>query len=423
MRIAIIAEVFLPKVDGVVMRTMRLLEHLDEAGDEVVVFCPQAEDCEHPTIPTVSFPSFSCVAYPEYRIGLPSMRLVEAIEEFSPDVIHFLNPFAFGFRCYDVLHQERVAIPTVFSFHTLYGEFVKQYPVLRGLSRPLWRLTRTYHNRADVNLTVSSILRNDLEQRGFKRVRTWPPAVDTELFHPRQKSEAMRRRLTSGEATRPLLLTVSRLAAEKNVGFLARVIERFPEARLAIVGDGPDRHRLERMFAGTGTTFTGYLRGRDLAEAYATADLFVYGSETETMGNVVIEAMSSGLPVVVPEAGGIPSLLTHGESGLLYRPGDVDAAVASVAKLLNDPGLRQLIGNRARDHVEHCGWRTSVNEVKNSYREAIKQFELTPARPSGAHWCASMAVTSLVFAFRCGSWLRRDWGRPASSLATQPSNA
>jgi glycosyltransferase involved in cell wall biosynthesis len=423
MRVAIIAEVFLPKVDGVVMRTMRLLEHLKEAGDEVVVFCPHAENCEHPTIPTVSFPSFSCVAYPEYRIGLPSVRLVNEIEEFSPDVIHFLNPFAFGFRCYDFLHRQRVAIPTVFSFHTLYGEFVKQYPVLRGLSHPLWRLTRTYHNRADVNLTVSSILRKDLEQRGFKRVRTWPPAVDTEWFHPQQKSEAMRRRLTSGEANRPLLLTVSRLAAEKNVGFLARVIKHFPNARLAIVGDGPDRARLERKFAGTGTTFTGYLRGRDLAQAYATADLFVYGSETETMGNVVMEAMSSGLPVVVPEAGGIPSLLKDGESGLLYRPGNVDAAVARVAKLLDDPVLRQSLGDHARDRVERCGWRSSVNEVRNTYREAIEQFELAPAEDSGTHWYSSMAVTSLVFAFRCGSWLRGDWGRQGSSLTTYPSNA
>jgi hypothetical protein len=165
------------------------------------------------------------------------------------------------------------------------------------------------------------------------------------------------------------------------------------------------------------------LRGHDLATAYATADLFVYGSETETMGNVVMEAMSSGLPVVVPNAGGIPSLLKDGESGLLYRPGDHDAAAAGVAKLLEDPALRQSIGDHAREHVERCGWRTSVNEVRNSYREAIEQFGLAPARPSQTHWCSSMAVTSLVFTFRCGSWLRGDWGRPASSLATNPSNA
>ena len=265
MRVAIIAEVFLPKIDGVVMRTLRLLEHLTEAGDEVVVFCPDAEDCQHPSIRTVSFPSFPCVAYPEYRIGVPSERLIEVIREFVPDVIHFLNPFAFGFRCHDVLARQRMSIPTVFSFHTLYGEFVKQYPVLRKLSRPLWHLTRNYHNCADVNLTVSSILRAELEQRGFDRVRTWPPAVDTQLFHPKRMSESMRYRLTSGEPESPLLLTVSRLAVEKNVDFLAKVIERFPGTRLAIVGDGPDRARLDapvrrkqhdvhRLPEGTGTS-------------------------------------------------------------------------------------------------------------------------------------------------------------------------
>src|SRR5207253_4845654 len=131
-------------------------------------------------------------------------------------------------------------------------------------------------------------------RRGFERVELWPPAVDSDLFHPRRQSEAMRTRLLGGRSDRRLLLTVSRLAPEKNVGFLAEVLKAIPDACLAIVGDGPARADLERRFQGTDARFVGYLKGEQLAAAYASADAFIYASETETMGNVVLEAMACG---------------------------------------------------------------------------------------------------------------------------------
>ena len=134
----------------------------------------------------------------------------------------------------------------------------------------------------------------ELIQRGFRRVELWPPAVDSDLFNSGRRSDAMRSRLTGGQPNKRLLLTVSRLAPEKNVGFLADVMRQLPETCLAIVGDGPDRPALERQFAGTDTRFIGYLKGTELAAAYASADAFLYASETETMGNVVLEAMACG---------------------------------------------------------------------------------------------------------------------------------
>ena len=213
-------------------------------------------------------------------------------------MIHYINPFAFGFRCYDVLRKARFQVPTVFSFHTLYGEFVKQYRGLKPLSTVLWWLTREYHNRADLNLTVSGAMQQELVRRGFRCVELWPPAVDSDLFHPRHESAAMRARLSGGRLDRRLLLTVSRLAPEKNVGFLAEVIKQTPNACLAVVGDGPNRAALESRFAGTDSQFLGYLKGKELAAAYASADVFVYASETETMGNVILEAMACGRAVV-----------------------------------------------------------------------------------------------------------------------------
>ncbi len=201
MRIAIISEVFLPKVDGVVNRTLNLIRELPRLGDELLLVCPRAPGCTDCAAAVVDVPSFSFVLYPEYRIGLPGAELAGAVARFAPDVIHYVNPFAFGFRCHDVLDNAGLRTPAVFSFHTLYGEFVKDYKSLKPLSALLWWLMREYHNRADVNLTVSSIMQEELTRRGFRRVELWPPAVNTDLFHPSARSDAMRRECQTGGRT------------------------------------------------------------------------------------------------------------------------------------------------------------------------------------------------------------------------------
>jgi glycosyltransferase involved in cell wall biosynthesis len=374
MRVAIVSEVFLPKIDGVVNRTLNLIRHLPALGDELTVVCPRDDGCHRCPVPVVDVPSFPFPLYPEYRVGQPNLAMVEAVRRFAPDVIHYVNPFAFGFRCHDVLSAAGVWAASVFSFHTLYGEFVKKYKPLRPLSKLLWWLTREYHNRADRNLTVSPLMQEELVRRGFRNVELWPPAVNTELFHPSRACEQMRAALSGGRPARPLLLTVSRLAPEKNVGFLADVLAAMPEATLAIVGDGPFRPQLERRFEGLDARFVGYLTGEALARAYASADAFVYASETETMGNVVLEAMASARPVVVPRAGGIPSLVDHQSTGFLYEPRNVEDAVAYVRRVLDDVGLRAEIGQAGRRWVEGRGWEPSVARVREVYVAAIRQW-------------------------------------------------
>ncbi|MEZ6069196.1 MAG: glycosyltransferase family 1 protein [Pirellulales bacterium] len=400
MRVVIVAEVFIPKIDGVVVRTMNLIEHLLAGGDELLVVCPHAEGRDNCPVSTLEFRSFPFPAYPEYRIGIPDKRLPEVIRRFDPDVLHYINPFAFGFRCYDLLQQNGVTTPSVFSFHTLYGEFVKRYPLMKPLSRMLWWLMRDYHNCADRNLTVSTIMQETLIERGFERVEFWPPAVDSTLFTPQRSSAVMRERLSGGHPDSPLLLTVSRLAPEKSVKFLRGVIEQVPQARLAIVGDGPQRGELEAAFAGTNTRFVGYLSGAELATAYASADAFVYASETETMGNVVLEAMASGLPVVAPRAGGIPSLMTHGETGMLFPPGDTQAAVDAVEVLLTDADFRSHIGAAARQRVVEWGWRNSAERVRQHYSDTVAERALGGGAAARRRRLAPAVVAALVLAFR-----------------------
>jgi glycosyltransferase involved in cell wall biosynthesis len=412
MRIAIIAEVFLPKIDGVVNRTLNLIRNLIRFGDELLVICPEAQGCAQCPVPVVAVPSFSFRPYPEYRIGMPDRQVADTLKRFAPEVVHFVNPFAFGFRCHDVLRRAGVRAPTVFSFHTLYPEFARKYRGLNFLSTLLWWLMRSYHNRADVNVTVSSPMQEELTRRGFQRVELWPPAVDTELFHPSRKSPAMRARLSNHQPDRPLLLTVSRLAPEKNVGFLAGLLEQLPDVRLAIVGDGPQRAELERRFNGN-ACFIGYLKGKELATAYASADAFVYASETETMGNVVLEAMAAGCPVVAPRAGGIPSLLSHGDTGFLFRPGDLHEVTTLTREVLTNQGLHARVVHAARGEVE----------VRQVYAWAIQSSQVSAVRWTLPQRLAQLTMNGLVAAFRSMSTEDRPVRRRPSPALLAPVGA
>jgi glycosyltransferase involved in cell wall biosynthesis len=325
-----------------------------------------------------------------------------------------------------VLRKSGLNVPSVFSFHTLYGEFVKGYKALRPLSALIWWLMREYHNRANVNLTVSGIMQAELVRRGFERVQLWPPAVDSDLFHPRRKSTAMRNRLSNGRPNRPLLLTVSRLAPEKNVGLLADVLRAFPDACLAIVGDGPARADLERRFHDLDTRFIGYLKGEALASAYASADAFVYASETETMGNVVLEAMASGCAVIAPRAGGIPNLVSHGSTGYLFRPGDAQDAVQWTREVLTNDALRMQIGEAARHSVEQGNWEQSIGRVRQAYLQAIEQAQhvvgRVAARSSLSEHLAQVTTKTLVSLFRSTADRRKR--RPGiTSVPTIPALA
>lgn len=402
MRIAIIAEVYLPKIDGVVIRTLNLIRELQAAGDEVMVICPEVEGARNSPVPIVEFPSFCFPMYPEYRIGRPDLRLEAALSDFQPDVVHFLNPFAFGFQCYDRLAAAGMDVATVFSFHTLYAEFVKRYGSLRPLSKLLWWQTRHYHNQADVNLTVSQAQVDDLQSRNFERVCLWQPAVDAELFHPDQRrSESRLER--NGNIFQ--LLTVSRLAPEKNVEFLKDVLQKLPEASLTIVGDGPHRPVLEKHFAGLPVRFVGYLQNEELAEAYASSDAFVYASETETMGNVILEAMACGLPVIAPRAGGIPSLVRHEQSGLLFEPGDAAAAADFVRTILLDEPRRVAMIQLARAFAEQHDWEAAAARVRDDYSQAIARFRKQPQPLPQTSRFARATTRSLVTAFRLLSGL------------------
>jgi glycosyltransferase involved in cell wall biosynthesis len=368
MRIAIFTEVFLPKIDGITNRLRHTLEGLRSDGHEVLLFAPDTAVPEHAGFPVVRIPGVPFPPYPGLRISAPDPRIALELRRFAPQVVHAVGPCCLGI--FGIVAARALRLPIVASYHTDLPGYLPDFGL--GWARPLvWPAIRAVHNAAHVNLCPSRHTRRELLEHGIEEVGVWRGGVDTELFHPAKRSLAMRMRLAGGVPDGPVLLYVGRLSPEKNLAALRPVLEALPEARLALVGDGPDRARLERLFAERRVVFTGFLRGDELARAFASADVFVMPSATETLGFVVLEAMSSGLPVVAARAGGIPDLVTDGENGRLVDPGDTGAWIDAVGELLRDPLRRGFLAQQARKGAEACGWRGETRRLVLEYRKAI----------------------------------------------------
>jgi len=255
----------------------------------------------------------------------------------------------------------------VVSSHTDLPQYLHYYG-LRFLEKHVWKILRARHNRASINLCTSTVMVEQLRAHGIERVELWPGGVDAELFHPSRSSVEMRCRLSQDHPDSPLLLYVGRLSAEKNLEGLRPLLQALPSARLALVGDGPHRKVLERHFAGLPVCMTGFLREQELASAYASSDVFVMPSLTETLGLVVLEAMSSGLPVVAARAGGIPDIIQDGLNGYLY---DQEAqAIQVLRRLLQSKQTRCAIATRARERSAHFSWRAATIQLVDQYKRA-----------------------------------------------------
>ncbi|MGD1941947.1 MAG: glycosyltransferase family 4 protein [Leptolyngbyaceae cyanobacterium] len=364
MRIALFTETFLPKVDGIVTRLKHTVEHLQRLGDEVMVFCPEGglktyKGAQIHGVSGLAFP-----LYPELKLALPRPSIGEALEKFNPDLIHIVNPAVLGMA--GLFYAKTLNIPLMASYHTHLPKYLEHYG-LGMLEGVMWELIKAVHNQARVNLVTSTAMQSELSDHGVERVQVWQRGVDTELFRPALASRDMRDRLSQGHPDAPLLLYIGRLSAEKEVDRIKPVLEAIPEARLALVGDGPHREDLEKHFADTHTHFVGYLAGEELAAAYASADAFIFPSRTETLGLVLLEAMAAGCPVVAANAGGIPDIVTDGENGYLFDPIDDNGAIAATQHLLDRGAERELMSRNARIEAEKWGWNAATQQLQKFY--------------------------------------------------------
>jgi glycosyltransferase involved in cell wall biosynthesis len=378
LRIALFTETFLPATDGVVTRLRYTIEGLARAGDELLIFAPSGAPETFSGARIYGVPGVPFPPYPEKKMCPPHPGMGSALRRFRPDLIHVVNPFILGVG--GVYYASRLGLPLVASYHTNLATYASYYR-LGFTERLAWAYFRNLHNRAILNLCTSEATRNRLFEEGVKRIRIWPQGVDGRRFHPDRASVEWRARLSGGHPNMKILLYVGRLAPEKSIGRLKAVLHEVPDVRLAIVGDGPARKALEREFRGTPTVFTGLLTGEDLAAAYASADLFLFPSTTETLGIAMIEGLASGLPVVAARSGAVREVFSEGESGLLYEPGSATDLVAAVRDVLRDDALRCSMSRKARAVAKKRGWEAATTTLRGYYEEALDEhLRAVPAR-------------------------------------------
>ncbi len=384
MRIALFTETFIPKVDGIVTTLCQTVKQLEHLGHQVLIFAPDGgfEQFEESRI--AGFKGHSFIFYPDLRLALPRASIRRILSDFRPDLIHVADPALLGIAALYYGGGRRggaLHLPLVVSYHTDLPKYLHFYGL--GFIEPwIWPILRQRHNRATLNLCTSVAMIEQLRQHGIARLALWPGGVDTELFQPSRRSQEMRARLTEGHPEAPLLLYVGRLSAEKDIGRLKPILKALPDARLALVGDGPQRKQLQHHFADMPVYMPGFLHREQLASAYASSDIFVMPSRSETLGLVILEAMSSGLPVVAARAGGIPELIEDGVSGYLFD--NETQAIAAIQQLLLSPAIGEAVGQTARSQAAQHGWMTATLQLVQHYQAACER-QLIEVNPEPSH--------------------------------------
>jgi glycosyltransferase involved in cell wall biosynthesis len=368
MKIALFTETFLPKIDGIVTRLKHTVEHLQRNGDRVLVFCPDGGVKEYKGAKVHGVSGIPLPLYPELKLAIPRPTIRWTLERFKPDLIHVVNPAVLGVG--GIYYAKTMNIPLVASYHTHLPQYLQHYG-LGALEGLLWELLKLGHNQAQLNLCTSTAMVQELINHGIERVDLWQRGVDTEMFQPHLATGQMRSRLSDGHPDSPLLLYVGRLSAEKEIDRIKPVLEAIPDARLALVGNGPNREALQEHFKGTPTNFVGYLEGLELASAFASADAFIFPSRTETLGLVLLEAMAAGCPVVAARSGGIPDIVTDGVNGYMFDPSDPQGAIAATKRLLEAKEEREQLRQNARLEAEKWGWSAATKQLQNYYRSVI----------------------------------------------------
>lgn len=373
LEIAIVTETYPPEVNGVAMTIGRLVDGMRARGHRVSVVRPRqhAADCGGEN--DLALAGLPLPGYPGLRFGLPAgRRLSRQWRHRRPDLVHVVTEGPLGWSAVNV--ARRLGIPVTSGFHTNFDRYSVHYGL--GWLRPaVSTYLRTLHRRTRATMVPTEALAADLAGEGIAGVRVVGRGVDTALFDPARRSEALRERWGAGRDTLTCLY-VGRLAPEKNLSLVqqtfASILAASGDARMVWVGDGPARKALATEYAGqVEHHFAGTRTGEDLAAHYASADLFLFPSLTETYGNVVAEAMASGLAVVAYRSAAAAELIACGENGVTVAPGDASAYVAAAVALAAQPLQLKTLAHAARRSILPRSWESVVARFESVAREAI----------------------------------------------------
>lgn len=369
MKIAIVTETFLPSTDGIVTRLTKAIDYMLEEEHEVIIIAPDVGDMpgDYRGAPIYPMPSKTFFFYKHRPWGVPSTKVGKLFRSFEPDLVHVVSPFSLGVA--GVHYAKKYEIPLICSFHTNIPHYLSHYGF--GAFKPIvWKYIVKLHNEAKINLVTSQAMYDLLDEQGVQGLDILPKGVDVDNRHPSFYSESMRERLSEGEVDKKLLIFVGRLAPEKNIASLQRILSERKDLRLAVIGDGPSKKDLEETFEGLPVVFTGFLHGEELSQAYASADAFVFPSRSETLGLVITEAMASGTPVLAIYSEPTAEQITHLENGLMFDGEDLPSLDEAV-DLIDDRGLMAEVSENARDYAEQFSWDHASAAMVEAYEETL----------------------------------------------------
>lgn len=389
LHVALISETFSPEINGVANTLGRLVDGLRGRGHRVQLIRPrqdvdQQQVADDDLLLTRGWP---LPGYPGLQWGQSSLhKLLRRWQRQRPDVLYIATEGPLGLSA--LRAARRLAIPVVSGFHTNFQQYTGHYG-LGLLTRAMTNYLRWFHNRTQLTLVPSIGQQVDLERRDFVRLALLARGVDSQLFHPRRRSDELRASWGLG-ADDLAVLHVGRLAAEKNLGLLVKAYTALQQAhpqrrmRLILVGDGPLRASLQAQLPEA--LFCGLQRGEALATYYASGDLFLFPSLSETFGNVVLEALASSLGVVAFDQAAAAQHIHHGHNGMLARPGDEAGFCEAACELLADAEVLRRIRLNARRHASHLSWDGIVAQFEQHLRSAMQpQTRISPelARRAG----------------------------------------
>lgn len=379
LHISLVTETYLPEVNGVAMTLGKLTAGLAARGHRLRIVRPHQKH-EHTGLQTdghLLTPGLPIPGYPELRFGLPvTDSLWQHWRQQAPDVIHIATEGPLGFAALSA--ARKLGIPAISTFHTNFHSYSRYYGI-GWLQGSIARYLRWFHNRTATTLVPTASLAAELQQHGFREVGVLSRGVDLQLFNPGRRDSALRSEWGASDKDLVVMI-VSRIAPEKNLGLAIEAFERIranqPTARMVCVGDGPIREALMRRHPEV--RFVGTKHDVELARHYASADLFLFPSLTETFGNVVSEALASGLPVVTFDYAAASNLIKNGINGQRVDRGDDAGFIAAAEALARDLPDHPRWRNAGPVSVAHLNWERTLDRYEATLRDKALRAQYWP---------------------------------------------
>lgn len=376
MKIALFTDTYAPQINGVTNTLEQVKKHFDHIGIEYKIFAPQYESKAASQLEeahTERFYSLKLSLYPECRVALTSKsRITQVLSEFKPDLIHLITEFNLGVA--GLNYGRKYQIPTISNYTTNFPQYTEYYN-LDFLKQPIWEYMRWFHNQNAITMCPSHESQMLLHEKGIRNTGIFSRGIDLDRYSPTARSRKLRNNL--GIQDKIAFLYVGRVSYEKDLDVLSQSYLEIKKAygdkvALIIAGDGPSLKTYKAMFP-SDVVFTGFKRGRELSELYASSDIFVCPSSTETFGNVVQEAMASGLPVIGAAAGGINELIQNRMNGLKFKAKDSKELTACMKELLENEPLRNTLANNGLDFVKGRSWGQIIGGLVDVYQTVLEQ--------------------------------------------------